>query len=140
MQKPESVYQALNIDRQSWMMQTRKLYPMWQHLSMVLEIQSTYLLVILGTLLTMLRGPDQIPAGFIVTGPNIASQALLFKQLSVRLKSDIDGPTVVLRSGDTSNLKAVLKQLIRDATNQKPNLDDEEEGLSFEHNVTDDLH
>lgn len=88
----------------------------------------------------MIRGLDRIPAGFIATGPNIASQALLFKQLSIRLKSDINGPTVILRSGDASNLKAVLKQLIRDATSQKPNLDDEDEGQSFEHNVMNEFY
>ncbi|CAG8952603.1 hypothetical protein HYFRA_00009709 [Hymenoscyphus fraxineus] len=61
---------------------------------------------------------DRLPASFIVTGPNIASQGLLFKQLSTRLRVEVDGPVVVLRSGDASNLKAILKQLIRAATNQ----------------------
>jgi origin recognition complex subunit 3 len=60
-----------------------------------------------------------------VTGPNIASQSLLFKQLSMRLKAEINGPIVVLGSGDASNIKSVLKQLIRDATNQRPSEDDE---------------
>lgn len=82
------------------------------------------------------RGLDRIPAGFIVTGPNIASQGLLFQQLSTRLKSDIDGPVVTLRSGDASNLKAVLKQLIRDARNQKPTIDGEEDEHSFEYSVS----
>lgn len=67
-----------------------------------------------------------------MTGPNIASQDLLFKQLSARLKKEINGPIVTLRSGDASNLKAVLKQLIRDATNQR--LEDEE--LSQEQDVS----
>ncbi|KAF4625210.1 hypothetical protein G7Y89_g12957 [Cudoniella acicularis] len=61
----------------------------------------------------------RVPACFIVTGPNIASQSTLFQQLSGRLKTEIDGPVVTLRSGDAMNLKAVLKQLIRDATNQR---------------------
>lgn len=53
-----------------------------------------------------------------MTGPNIASQGLLFEQLSAHLKEEINGPIFTFRSGDASNLKAVLKQLIRDATNQ----------------------
>jgi origin recognition complex subunit 3 len=77
-------------------------------------------------LIAIQRGTERIPTGFIVTGPNIASQSLLFKQLSARLKAEINGPIVVLRSGDASNLKSVLKQLIRDATNQSPSEDNEE--------------
>lgn len=68
-----------------------------------------------------------------MTGPNIASQGLLFEQISERLKTDINGPVVTLRSGGASNLKAFLKQLIRDATNQR--VTDEEEGNSFEKDV-----
>ncbi|KAL3423541.1 origin recognition complex subunit [Phlyctema vagabunda] len=75
------------------------------------------------------RNSQFIPTGFIVTGPNIASQGLLFKQLSDRLQAEVNGPTVTLQSGDASNLKAALKRLIRDATNQKPAEDDEESNL-----------
>ena len=53
-----------------------------------------------------------------MTGPNIASQDLLFKQLSIRLRHEINGPVVTLRSGEASNLKSILKQIIRDATAQ----------------------
>lgn len=74
-----------------------------------------------------------VPAGFIVTGPNIASQGLLFQQLSERLKAEINGPVVILRSGGASNLKAALKQLIREATHQEAN-GENEEGL-FEQEV-----
>jgi origin recognition complex subunit 3 len=76
----------------------------------------------------------RIPTGFIVTGPNISSHSLLFKQLSTRLKTEINGPNVVLKSSDASNLKAILKLLIRNATNQRPG-DGDEEGLSFEQDV-----
>ncbi|PBP27313.1 origin recognition complex subunit [Diplocarpon rosae] len=55
-----------------------------------------------------------IATGFVVTGPNITSQGLLFKQLSIRLGEEVGGPVVTLRSGDASNLKAVLKKVIRD--------------------------
>lgn len=82
----------------------------------------------------MNRNTDRVPTGFIITGPNIASQSLLFKQLSSRLKTEINGPVVVLRSGDATNLKAVLKQLIRDATNQRHG-DDDEDGLAFVQDV-----
>lgn len=75
-----------------------------------------------------------MPTGFIVTGPNIASQGLLFQQLSERLKSEINGPVVTLRSGSATNLKASLKQLIRDATNQRVN--DDDDGVTFEKDVS----
>jgi origin recognition complex subunit 3 len=39
-----------------------------------------------------------------------------------------------LRSGDSSNLKAILKKLIREARSQKPGLDEDEE-LSLEQDV-----
>ncbi|PBP26947.1 origin recognition complex subunit [Diplocarpon rosae] len=55
-----------------------------------------------------------IATGFVVTGPNITSQGLLFRQLSTRLGEKVGGPVVTLRSGDASNLKAVLKKVIRD--------------------------
>jgi origin recognition complex subunit 3 len=82
----------------------------------------------------MRRVAARVPTGFIVTGPNISSHSLLFKQLSTRLKTEINGPIVVLRSSDASNLKAALKQLIRDVTNQRPG-DDDEEGLSSDQDV-----
>lgn len=59
-----------------------------------------------------------MPAGFIVTGTNIASQGLLFEQLSGKLVSEAIGPVVILRSGEASNLKMLLKKVIKDATNQ----------------------
>jgi len=74
----------------------------------------------------ILRGMGTLPTGFIATGPNIASQSLLFKQISDRLKLQVNGPVVTLRSGDVSNLKAALKQIIRDATNQKGVYTDED--------------
>ncbi|KAF8856979.1 hypothetical protein BDZ45DRAFT_691317 [Acephala macrosclerotiorum] len=72
------------------------------------------------------RDTETIPTGFIATGPNIASQGLLFEQLSGHLKAEVNGPVVVLRSGDASNLKAILKKVIRDATNQKISLDEDD--------------
>jgi len=70
-------------------------------------------------MLSLSRFREQIPTGLIVTGPNIASQELLFSQIASRLRSQTNSLVVVLRSLDASNLKTVLKKLIRDATNQK---------------------
>jgi origin recognition complex subunit 3 len=81
------------------------------------------------------RGTDKVPAGFIVTGPNIASQDLLFGQLSSRLSTEINGPVVTLRSGEASNLKMLLKKLIRDITNQRSH-DEDEDGNFLEQDVS----
>lgn len=67
----------------------------------------------------------QVPAGLIVTGPNIATKDLLFAQIADHLRSDSHTTTVILRSGDAPNLRTVLKKLIRDATNHKA--EDEED-------------
>lgn len=62
-----------------------------------------------------------------MTGPNIASQELLFSQLAERIRNDdaSDAIVVNLRSEDATNLKAVLKKLIRDATNEEQENEDE---------------
>lgn len=58
----------------------------------------------------------KIPSAFIITGANIASQDMLFEQLSDRLQDQAEAKVVRLRSGDASNLKATLKKIIRDVT------------------------
>ncbi|KAI0842085.1 origin recognition complex subunit 3 N-terminus-domain-containing protein [Hypoxylon sp. FL0890] len=58
----------------------------------------------------------KIPSAFIITGPNLASQDLLFEQLSEALQLQVDAKVVRLRSGDASNLKAALKKIIHDVT------------------------
>ncbi|KAI8632070.1 origin recognition complex subunit 3 N-terminus-domain-containing protein [Xylariaceae sp. FL1651] len=73
--------------------------------------------------------PDHTPAGkipsaFIITGPNIASQDLLFEQLSENLQLQASAQVVRLHSGDASNLKTVLKKIIHDALSR----DADEEG------------
>jgi hypothetical protein len=60
--------------------------------------------------------PDKIPAAFIVTGPNVASQDLLFLQLAEGLGDEVEGRFVRLRSAEAPNLKATLKKIIRDVT------------------------
>ncbi|KAI0486217.1 origin recognition complex subunit 3 N-terminus-domain-containing protein [Xylaria cf. heliscus] len=57
---------------------------------------------------------DKIPSAFIITGPNIASQDLLFEQLSKTLHHEASAQVVRLRSGDASNLRAVLRKIIHD--------------------------
>lgn len=50
----------------------------------------------------------------------------MFTQLAERLKSaHVNDPVVILRSSDASNLKTVLKKLIRVATNRKDDDGDE---------------
>ncbi|KAK3396482.1 origin recognition complex subunit 3 N-terminus-domain-containing protein [Sordaria brevicollis] len=60
----------------------------------------------------------RIPAGFIIIGPNIASQDLLFEQLSEALGKATQARFVRLRAAGAPNLKAALKKVIRDATAQ----------------------
>ncbi|KAF3762399.1 hypothetical protein M406DRAFT_341632 [Cryphonectria parasitica EP155] len=61
--------------------------------------------------------PGKIPTALIVTGPNVASQDLLFAQLAESLGQDAEGRRFVrLRSAEAPNLKATLKKIIRDGT------------------------
>lgn len=64
--------------------------------------------------------PDKIPAALIVTGPNIASQDLLFAQLGdeavVHQEEGKGSWFVRLRSAEAPNLKATLRKIIRDVT------------------------
>jgi origin recognition complex subunit 3 len=78
------------------------------------------------------RHKHQIPTGLIVTGPNIASQELLFSQIATTLESETNSLVVILRSMDASNLKTVLKKLIRNATNQKGDDDDDAQMTSHQ--------
>jgi origin recognition complex subunit 3 len=71
---------------------------------------------------------NRIPSAFIVTGPNIASQDLLFEQLSETLQAHTKANAVRLRSGDASNLKAVLKKIIHDVTATESDDQDDLEG------------
>ncbi|ESZ99253.1 hypothetical protein SBOR_0364 [Sclerotinia borealis F-4128] len=75
------------------------------------------------------KSTGKVPVGFIVTGPNIASQGLLFEQLSARLSNEVNGPVITLRSGESSNLKALLKKLIRDVTHQRSSGEDEDDNF-----------
>ncbi|KAI1208815.1 origin recognition complex subunit 3 N-terminus-domain-containing protein [Annulohypoxylon truncatum] len=67
----------------------------------------------------------KIPSAFIITGPNLASQDLLFEQLSESLQHQVDAKVVRLRSGDASNLKAVLKKIIQGVTARETSDEDD---------------
>ncbi|KAF5661128.1 origin recognition complex subunit 3 [Fusarium circinatum] len=69
---------------------------------------------------------DRIPSAFIITGPNIASQDLLFQQLSETLQQTTSSKFVGLRSSEASTLKATLKKIIRDVT-AKASTDEEDD-------------
>ncbi|KAI1820245.1 origin recognition complex subunit 3 N-terminus-domain-containing protein [Xylaria intraflava] len=71
----------------------------------------------------------KIPSAFIITGPNIASQDLLFEQLSGTLQQEASAQVVRLRSGDASNLKAVLRKIIHDIVS-KGSIDGDELDLT----------
>lgn len=70
----------------------------------------------------------KIPTGLILAGPNIAAHGKLFEQLAARIMTEAASPVVILHSGQASNLKTVLKQLIKGATSQDHG-DEEEEVL-----------
>ncbi|PTB36967.1 uncharacterized protein TrAFT101_007175 [Trichoderma asperellum] len=70
---------------------------------------------------------DKIPSAFIITGPNIASQDLLFEQLSDSLQKTSQSKFIRLRSSEATNLKNALKKIIQDATSQTLVVDGEED-------------
>ncbi|KAL7810476.1 origin recognition complex subunit 3 N-terminus domain-containing protein [Trichoderma aethiopicum] len=70
---------------------------------------------------------DKIPSAFIITGPNIASQDLLFEQLSESLQRASTSKFIRLRSSEATNLKNALKKIIQDATSKSLAVDGEED-------------
>ncbi|KAI9758803.1 MAG: hypothetical protein M4579_002817 [Chaenotheca gracillima] len=73
------------------------------------------------------RYDDRLPTGLIIAGPSIGSHGLLFQQIASRIKDDRLGPAVILRSGDATNLKSLLKLLIDRVTRQTDSDEDDEE-------------
>ncbi|KAH7133573.1 origin recognition complex subunit 3 N-terminus-domain-containing protein [Dactylonectria macrodidyma] len=69
---------------------------------------------------------DQVPSAFVITGPNIASQDLLFEQMSETLQRSTPSKFVRLRSSEASTLKATLKKIIRDVTAKASDDDDDD--------------
>ncbi|KAF8469549.1 origin recognition complex subunit 3 N-terminus-domain-containing protein [Kalaharituber pfeilii] len=70
----------------------------------------------------------KLPTAIILAGPNIASHGPLFCQLATRIQTNEHiGPVVLLSSKDATNLKGVLRKLIKDATQDVQGFDDEED-------------
>ncbi|KAM3499200.1 hypothetical protein MY10362_007520 [Beauveria mimosiformis] len=78
---------------------------------------------------------DKIPTALIVTGTNIASQDLLFEQLSETLQSG-SSRFVRLRSTEAGSLKAVLKRIIRTGTSNATEDDEENDTEDKETDVS----
>jgi len=70
--------------------------------------------------------PEKLSTGLIVAGPNIAGHGKLFDQVAARVVMENLGPVVILRSGHASNLKTVLKQLIKGATSQSQGFEEDD--------------
>lgn len=69
----------------------------------------------------------KVASALVLTGPSIASHALLFEQLSTTIIENGDSLFVTLTSGFAPNFKTLLKHLIQKATAVVPNEDDDEE-------------
>ncbi|KAL8295370.1 hypothetical protein RB597_008653 [Gaeumannomyces tritici] len=61
---------------------------------------------------------SKMPAAFIVTGPDLSSQDLLFSQLGERLAEAEPARFVRVSSAEATNLKSALKKIIRDVTSR----------------------
>ena len=89
------------------------------------------------TPLSVLLSLEQIPSVFIITGPNTASQDLLFNQLSETLTQSSQSRFVRLQSAEASSLKTALKKIIREATAKPQKEDRDDDGqLGPELNVS----
>ncbi|KAK8089047.1 origin recognition complex subunit [Apiospora hydei] len=80
---------------------------------------------------TVQRTDSRIPSALIITGANMASQSLLFGQLSDSLQARARAKVVLLRSGDASNLKAALRRIILEVV-ANPSDAGEEQDLSLD--------
>jgi origin recognition complex subunit 3 len=69
-----------------------------------------------------------IPTGLIVAGPSIASHGPFFARLGQKIKTDTNSTYIVLTSGESTNLKTLLKNLIKKVTSHVE--DDEDEDLN----------
>jgi origin recognition complex subunit 3 len=74
--------------------------------------------------------PDEpkfaIPTGLIVAGPSIASHGPFFARLGQRIRTETKSAYVILTSGESPNLKALLKNLIKKVTSLMDDDDDED--------------
>jgi origin recognition complex subunit 3 len=67
-----------------------------------------------------------IPTGLVVAGPSIASHAPFFERLGRKIKTEADSTYVLLTSGESPNLKTLLKNLIKKATSRVSDDDDDD--------------
>jgi origin recognition complex subunit 3 len=79
---------------------------------------------------TASSSPDEqkfaIPTGLIVAGPSIASHGPFFERLGLRIKKDTNSAYIVLTSGESPNLKTLLKNLIKKVTSHLDDDDDDD--------------
>lgn len=68
-----------------------------------------------------------IPTGLVVAGPSIASHGSFFERLRRRFRDETDSAYVVLTSGESPNLKTLLKNLISKATSLVSGEDDDDD-------------
>ena len=62
---------------------------------------------------------DGLPAGFLLAGPSIAAHSLIFQQLEERSRDEAGSIFIPVSSSDGSNLKTLLKAIIKSGTSQK---------------------
>jgi origin recognition complex subunit 3 len=67
-----------------------------------------------------------LPTGLIVAGPSIASHGSFFARLGQRIRVCTGSAYVVLTSGESPNLKTLLKNLIRKVTSRAEDDDDDD--------------
>jgi origin recognition complex subunit 3 len=63
----------------------------------------------------------------VVAGPSIASHGPFFARLGQRIKSETSSTYAVLTSGESPNLKTLLKNLIKKITSRVEEDDDEDD-------------
>jgi origin recognition complex subunit 3 len=68
---------------------------------------------------------DSLSAGFILAGPNISAHAIIFEQLQERNSDERSTIFITVSSSDASNLKTLLKAIIKIGTSQRTTDEDE---------------
>jgi origin recognition complex subunit 3 len=71
-----------------------------------------------------------LPTGLVIAGPSIASHGPFFERLGRRIKDGTNSAYFVLTSGESPNLKTLLKNLIKKATSRVEDDDEDDLGRS----------
>lgn len=74
------------------------------------------------------RQVSAIPTGLVIAGPSIASHGPFFERLGRRIRDGTNSAYFVLTSGESPNLKTLLKNLIKKATSRVDDDDDDDLG------------